>query len=128
MELREVVAYILARKGCTHPFAISRILVLINWKSEELLRRPLLRFSVKGFKAAFYIEELADLLDKDQCFRKVAERKCVEYKCQPPKIPGDVRSIIDDVLRSVEGLSDKELNARVVNDKRFDELLEKGGW
>ncbi len=128
MELRDVVAYILAKKGCVHPFTISRVLVLLNWRSEELLGKPLLRFSVKGFKAAFYIDELAKLLEKDQCFRKVAGRKCVEYICQSPELPEDVRTVIDDVLQSIDGLSDRELNARVVNDERFDKLLKRGGW
>ncbi len=124
----KLVGYIVSKAGCLHPFRISRILVLANWKALEKLGRPLASFRIDGFEAGFYIPGFKEALEEDECFRTSEEKKCVEYICQPPSLGEKVESMVDSIIQEVSGLNDSELNKLIVRDKRYRELLARGGF
>ncbi len=127
LSLRDAVAYILGRTKCLHPFRISRILVLANWLLEEKGLKPV-EFSVEGFKAGFYIPELSVLIDRDKCFKRNEEAKCIEYTCPPPKMSREYIEAIENAISKVVGLDDTEVNRLVIHDPRYSELLRLGGF
>ena len=126
---KELVAYILARAGCTHPFRISRYLALaeMEWLKRNGERLTGLKY-VAG-PGVFFIEGLKEIIEADPCFRihegdPVTGRKgCVEYVCEVPALPDDVRAVIDEVISRYSGVGDMELNDAVVNDPRFPKLV-----
>ncbi len=124
--LRDAIAYITWKLGCIHPFRISRILVLANWKMLEKGRKPVTRFRVQGFEAGFYIEDMKEIIEEDECFKINEEKKCIEYNCRLPEIPGEVAEVFDRVLEETRNLGDRDLNRLVIGDPRYKELLEKG--
>ncbi len=126
--IRDIIAYLVWRTGCIHPFRISRILVLANWRAIEERGTPIAKFGVQGFEAGFYIEGVKEIIEEDKCFKINEEKKCIEYYCQPPKIPEEHSRILDKVLEQTKNLSDRELNRLVTRDPRYRELLEKGGF
>ncbi len=128
MDLKDAAAYIISRVGCATPFFISRVLVLVNWLSEERFGSPLVSFRVAGFSAGFYIEGLKEGLFSDECFVRREEKKCIEYVCGLPALPERARILINEVLERVRGLSEVELNRLVIKDPRYTALLERGGW
>lgn len=122
---REIVAYILARSGCTHPFRVSRLLALaeIEWLERKGKRLTGLKY-VRG-PGVFFIEGLKELIEHDPCFRlhegdpATGRRGCVEFVCGEPELPPEVRAVIDEVLSKNSGVGDMELNEAVVSDPRF---------
>jgi len=123
-----LVGYIVSKAGCLHPFRISRILVLVNWEALEKLGRPLAGFRIDGFEAGFYIPGFKEALEEDECFKSPEDKKCIEYVCQPPSLGEEAESIVNSIIRKTSGLSDSELNRLVVRDKRYRELLARGGF
>ena len=119
--------YIIKRLGCIHPYRISRILVLANWKAIEDKGCPIVYFNVSGFEAGFSVDELSKLKN-DKCIRINKENRCMEYICEDPEIDEYDKKIIDEVIEEVSGLSDIELNRVVIRDRRYKELLSKGGF
>ncbi len=122
----EVVAYLMYRLGCSHPFRISRVLLLAEWDSKERLGRRLTDFHYVMEEFGFYVEELKDIIDdfiERGCAEKVEEEKCIKYLCGEPSLPEDVKEILDEVLRRVEKLDDRELNRLVIKDRRYGEGL-----
>lgn len=122
------MAYIVAKARCIHPFRISRVLVLANWKAMEKHRDILAEFKIQGFEAGFFIEGLKELLNKDRCFHVNEKQRCVEYVCNIPSLSELYREIIDEILEETNRLDDKELNGLVIRDKRYHELLARGGF
>ena len=122
--MSEVVSYIMYKLGCSHPFRISRILLLAEWKAKEKLNRRLTDFHYVMEEFGFYIEELKDVVDElieKGCAEKVEEKKCIRYLCEEPKIPEEVKGIIDELLERVRDVSDRELNRMVIRDPRYGE-------
>ncbi len=112
-----------------HPYRLSRVLVLANWEALERIGRPVASFTVEGFEAGYSIPEIASFKEGDDpCFYPNKEKRCLEYRCQAPSLPREEAEIIDSVVERVKGLGDVELNRLVVRDKRYKELLEKGGF
>ncbi len=128
INVRDTIAYLIWRAGCIHPFKISRILVLANWRAIEEKGSPIIKFKVQGFEAGFYIEGVKEIIKEDECFNVNEEKKCIEYTCQPPKIPEEYARILDNTLEQTRNLSDRDLNRLVTRDPRYRELLEKGGF
>ncbi len=129
IELKKLLGYILSTYGCMHPYRLSRILVLVNWKALEEKGEPITSFTVEGFEAGFAIPEIASLKEEnDPCFRPNKERRCMEYVCATPSLPEDVRKIVDEVMAEVKNLDDINLNKKVVHDERYKELLARGGF
>ncbi|RLG44212.1 MAG: hypothetical protein DRN78_00455 [Thermoproteota archaeon] len=128
LRLRDVVAYMVTRLKCVHPFYISRVLVLANWKAIEGLGKPMVEFSIEGFEAGFFIPELGELIDKDPCFERNKEKKCIEYVCDEPAIPSEYKEILDNVIENTKSLDIRELNRLVIRDPRYNELLRLRGF
>ncbi len=132
--LRDAIAYLLWRHKCIHPYRISRILVLANWRAEEKLGKPITRFSVEGFEAGFVIPEIGEIKEKvkkgeEKCIVPNEEKKCFEYTCnEPVNIPREYAEIIDQVYEETKNLDDVSLNRLVIRDPRYKELLERGGF
>ena len=127
--LERLVAYILSKHGCMHPYRLSRILVLANWISLEKIGKPLARFSIEGFEAGFSIPELSLIKEEsNNCFKKNKEKKCLEYTCSPPELGEEEVQILDEAVEKTKNLSDIELNRLIIRDARYRELLEKGGF
>ncbi len=126
--IRDIVAYILSRTGCLHPFRISRIMGLAEILGLKENGKRLFNLVYKGFDKVFYIEGLKDSID-DECFNKVegdpvkGAHGCIEYNCAEPRIPEDVKTYLDLAIEKASGLSDEELNSLVVNDPLFSKLL-----
>ncbi len=127
MSLEEVVKYLATKLGCTHPFRISRALVLLNWRFMEKHGKPAIKFRVGGFSGGFFIEGLKEIMESE-CFRKDELRKCITYVCDPPKLNPEVESVINVLVNEVKELTDEELNEKVLKDPRYGELLLRGGW
>ncbi len=125
-EMREVISYLLYRLGCAHPFRISRILLLAEWRAKEELGRRItdLKYVMEEF--GFYVEGLKDFVDQlieKGCAEKIEEEKCIRYLCDEPALPDDVREILDEVIEEVKDLDDRELNKLVIRDPRYGEEL-----
>jgi len=134
ISLRDIVAYLLYKHKCLHPYRISRILVLANWRALEESGEPIVRFSIEGFEAGFTIPEIASIKEaarrgEEKCVRPNEEEKCLEYVCnEPPKIPRKHAEILEKVMEEVRGLDDASLNRLVIRDPRYKPLLERGGF
>jgi len=126
---RDVVAYVLSRMGCVHPFTVSRVVALAELLSLERRgsRITELRF-VKG-PGVLFIEGLKESVEKDPCFEiregdpSTGRRGCIEYRCDPPELLREVAELIDDAIARARGLSDYELNSLVVNHPLFERLV-----
>ena len=120
--MRDLTAYITMRLGCTHPYRVSRILVLLNWLGEDRLGKGLVPLHIKGFEAAFYVEGLKEVFE-GECFRKNEARKCFTYECSNPGIPKEVAELIDELIRDVRELNDIDLNRLVIKNPKYKELI-----
>ena len=130
-DARSVVAYILSRAGCIHPFRLSRILALAELRALEKMGKRLTDLRYEAGPGAFYIVGFKEeIVEKDPCCNKregdpsTGRKGCLEYLCEPPEIPEDVRSLIDEVLAETEGVDDFQLNNIVINNKLFKKLVE----
>ncbi len=125
-----LVAYILARLGCTHPFRVSRILLLADWRAEEVgLGRLTEGLSYVAEPYGFYVEGLQGVLERLErsgCLRRREEERCLEYTCAEPGLMPQEREVLDEVIREVYDLSDRELNRLVTRDERYVELTGRG--
>ena len=129
---KALVAYVLRRTGCIHPFRLSRILALIEveWLRDRGERLTDIKY-VRGL-GTFYIEELKESVEGDPCFNKregdpkTRRKGCIEYRCEPPSLPDDVRTFIDKILEKTLSLKDQELNEAVVNNELFERISTLG--
>ncbi len=132
IEGKALVAYVLGRIGCTHPFKLSRILALIDieWLRDRGERLTDIKY-IRG-PGVFYIEGLKESVENNSCFYKregdpkTGRRSCIEYRCEPPSISEDVRSFVDNILKRVSGLEEQKLNEIVVNNELFREISTPG--
>jgi len=127
-ELRDVVRYVFYVMGCVKPFHVSRVLVLANWRAMERLGEPVARFTVRGFHAGFYVKEIPEIIDSDECLRRNKARRCVEYVCSKPEIRREYAEVIDEVIDMARELTELELNRLVIKDLRYGKLLKDGGF
>ncbi len=129
LSIRDVVAYILGRGGCLHPFYISRILALyeMRYYGEKAVWPTDARY-VAG-PGVFYIEGLKELIEGDECFvRREGDpargvHGCIEYVCSIPEIPVDHRRILDRVIDEALRMDMQSLNSAVINHELFQRLL-----
>lgn len=123
---REIISYLLSELGCSHPYYVSRILLLAEWIAEKRLGRRLTTLTYRCEPYGFYIEEVGSIiqgLEESGCVRRRKEKKCIEYVCDKPKLPEDVEGILGEVLEKVRGLNDVELNRLVIHDPRYRKML-----
>ncbi len=130
-DARSVVAYILSRTGCIHPFRLSRILALAEIRAIEKTGKRLTDLRYEAGPGTFYIVGFKEeIVERDPCFHKregdpyTGRKGCLEYLCKPPVLPGDVKSLLDEVLSETSGMDDFQLNNLVINNKLFKKLLE----
>jgi len=128
---REALAYLLHRMGCSHPFLASRVLALAELRSlEERGERPT-DLTYRAGPGVFYIEELKDIIEGDECFQKhegdpsSGRRGCIEYRCQPPSLPEEARRLLDQAIEEAKALDEMKLNELVVNHPLFKRLAEE---
>ncbi len=127
-----LVAYVLSKTGCIHPFRLSRILALaeIEWLKKKGERLSDITY-VKG-PGTFYIEELKEAVENDPCFEKkmgdpsTGRKGCVEYKCKEPSLPADIKSFIDEILERTKNMEDFQINNIVMNDELFQKIAKEG--
>jgi hydroxypyruvate isomerase len=127
--LRDLLGYVLAKTGCIHPFRISRIIALAEILYMRRNNKRFTNIKYVGFDKVFYIEGLKETVENDACFeRREGDpskhiRGCIEYKCEAPNLPSDVREVIDEAINTASKLNDEELNKIVIDDPLFSRLL-----
>lgn len=101
---RDVVAYILYRMGCTHPFTVSRVAALAELSYMSLNGERLSDLVYAAGPGVFYIEGFKEMIDADACFKKhegdpsVKRRGCIEYTCPPPSLPEEAARLLDEAI------------------------------
>ncbi len=126
---KEIVAYVLARAGCTHPFRVSRYLALAEMEWLERRGERLTKLKYVAGPGVFFIEGIKEMIENDHCFIKhegdpsTGRKGCIEYVCEPPSLPEDVQEVVDGVIQKYSGIEDMELNRLVVEDPRFKKLV-----
>lgn len=130
---KKLVAYILSRLGCTHPFRVTRILALAELRA---LERGVGRLSNMRYipgPGVFYVEGFKEAIEGDECFTKRkgdpsrGTKGCIEYKCEPPSIPAEIAELLDEAIETARGLDDMELNRVVVEHPLFKKLAGEEG-
>lgn len=127
---RSILAYVLSRTGCIHPFRLSRILALaeiISLKERDTRLTDLkYRYSI----GVFYIEGLKELIESDECFVKhegdpaTRRQGCIEYMCRAPTLDEETNSILDKAIQEASKLDDFVLNKLVIENPLFKKLVE----
>ena len=120
---KELLAYIISKKGCIHPFIISRIIAYSELKWYSKYSKWLTDFKYIGFLKVFYIDGLKEIIEEDNCFQKIND--CIKYVCRVPELNPDIKMFIDNVLAELSSLSIDQLNNKVVSHKFYDRLLNK---
>ena len=129
---KRIIAYLLSRLGCVHPFRLSRILALADLVMLEERGRRLTGLRYVPGPGTFYVEGLKELFESDPCFEvrrgdpERGVRGCVAYRCEPPSLGGEERSVLDRAAREAEGLDDMELNRRVLEHPLYGRLAGEG--
>lgn len=122
----QIISYLLSELGCSHPYHVSRILLLAEWTAEERLGKRITSFTYHCEPYGFYIEELKSIiqgLEESGCIKRLEEKKCMEYMCDRPELPKEIESILKETLDRVRGLNDVELNRLVIHDPRYRRML-----
>ncbi len=121
-----VIRYIMSRLGCTHPFYISRVLLLAESRALDTLGRRITGLTFRGESYGFYVEELPRMIEKlenEGCAQRHEEKGCIEYTCSQPSLPEEIRHILDQVIEETSGMEPAELNRAAINDKNYGNLL-----
>ena len=120
--------YVLWKAGCLHPFRISRIMMLADWKYEERYGERLTEFKYLGTDFGFYVDGLPELLEDTKCIRRKkfmtpeGEKGCLEYICGgEPECEG--KDVLNEVIEGTREMSDVELNRLVIRDPRYRKYL-----
>jgi len=129
---KTLMAYILKKTGCVHPFKLSRILAFIEieWLKDKGERLTDIKY-VRG-PGVFYIEGLKEAIQDDPCFNKIEgdpkihRRSCIEYRCETPSLPKEVEDFINKELKKALTLEEQKLNEIVVNNELFKKISVSG--
>ncbi|MET1101161.1 MAG: hypothetical protein ABWW69_01585 [Pyrodictiaceae archaeon] len=129
---RDILAYVLSKTGCVHPFLASRIIALAETSYYKARRERLTDLKYVGDPGTFYIEGLKELVDRDECFARregdpsIGKRGCIEYRCEQPQLASEVKRLLDEAIEEVKRLGEFEVNKMLVEDEVFKKLLEEG--
>ena len=126
---RDLLAYILSRTGCIHPFRLSRLALFaeLEWMREKNDRLTDLTY-VAG-PGTFYIEGFKEMIENDACFERregdpaSGTPGCIVYRCNPPSLPDEVREHVDKIVSRLSGLSDQELNEKVLTHPLYEKIV-----
>ena len=125
----DAVKYILAKTDCIHPFRLSRILALADMKHLKEKGKRLTDATYRRGPGAFYIEGLKEEITNNPCYVKregdpdKGIKGCIEYKCDPPELPGELAGYIDEAIKEASSLDDMDLNKKVVENPLFERLF-----
>ncbi len=125
---KDILAYILAKTGCIHPFRASRFIALLDLEYLKEKGTPLTGLKYVEGPGVFFIEGVKELVESDECFNKregdpaTGRKGCIEYKCAPPKLPEEIREKLDSILEKYSKLDDMKLNEIVMKDPFFKKL------
>ena len=126
---RDLVAYILWRMGCQHPFVFSRILLLAELEYLKRTGERLTELRYAGGPGTFFIEGLKEMIESDPCFVKhegdpaTGKRGCIEYRCEVPDLPRDVKDLLDEIIDRAKGVNDMELNRMVLEHPLYSKVV-----
>lgn len=127
MKAEHLVKYVMSRLGCTHPFRVSRILLLAEYEYREKYGEKLFSdLTFRGESFGFYIEELGPIineLEKRGCIERFPEKKCMDYKCEEPAISEPVKSIVDSIIERAGELDDRELNKIAISHPLYRKVV-----
>jgi hydroxypyruvate isomerase len=129
---RDAIAYVLSKLGCQHPFVFSRIILYAELEYLKDKGERLTDFTYIGGPGTFYIEGLKEIIEPDDCFEKregdpsKGIRGCISYRCPPPELPEEAKEYLDKAIEELKGLSDFELNKRVLEHPYYKKLVKQG--
>ncbi|MEB3852081.1 MAG: hypothetical protein LRS49_05855 [Desulfurococcales archaeon] len=129
---RSLLAYILSRRGCTHPFIASRVALLAELRYMEARGARLSDLEYVGGPGTFYIEGLKELIEGDRCFEKVegdpatGRRGCIRYTCEPPSLPPEAAEAVEAALREAARLGEMELHRLVLEHPLYPRVVRGG--
>jgi len=128
----DAVKYILKRKGCLHPFMISRILALSEILYYKDHGKRMTNTTYVAGPGTFYIENLKELLNNDSCFEKKEGdpergiKSCIQYTCPfENNFDEQYRKYLDKAIEMSMKMDDIKLNELVVNDPVFNKITVK---
>lgn len=128
MNGRDALAYVLYNVGCVHPFILSRIIALAELRYIKEKGKRLTDLKYSGVKAAFYIENLNELVENDRCFKRhegdPAKKimGCIEYICDIKSLDESI-TYLDDAIDRAYDMDENELNSAVINDENYQKLI-----
>lgn len=128
MNGKDALAYVLYNVGCVHPFIMSRIIALAELRYLKEKKRKLTDLKYSGVQAAFYIENLNELIENDKCFKRhegdPAKKimGCIEYICDIKNLDESV-TYLDDAIDRAYDMDETELNNAVINDENYQKLI-----
>ncbi|MCE4608555.1 MAG: hypothetical protein F7B61_06335 [Caldisphaeraceae archaeon] len=122
---KTLMAYVLKKTGCIHPFRLSRILAFIEieWLKGKGERLTEIKY-VRG-PGTFYIEGLKETIEEDPCFNKIegdpkiGKRGCIEYRCEPSSLPKEIEGFVNEKIEKALSFEEQKLNEIIVNNELF---------
>lgn len=129
MSSKEIVAYVMWKLGCTHPFRISRLLLLAEYSYRETYGKALAEdLTYRGADFGFYIEELPRIIEeyeKSGCIERDERRRCLKFTCNPPSLSGVEKKLLDKIIDETRKLEDKQLNKLVLHHPLYSEIVKE---
>ncbi len=128
MKGKDALAYVLYNVGCIHPFILSRIIALAELSYLKDNKKRLTDLKYSGLQAAFYIENLNEIIDKDNCFKRHEGDPvkkimgCIEYVCNLKNLDENIK-YLDESIEKAYDLTENELNEMVIKDEYYKELI-----
>ena len=127
MNEREIISYIFYKSNCIHPFRVSRILLLAEWKFQEKYGKRLTNIKYIAEPYGFYSDDISVIIKELEStgiiIKKGEKKKCYEYIGKEIRIPEYIKVILDDIIESTKSLSDTQLNRLVINNPKYKVLL-----
>jgi len=126
VRLSDAVKYILSKKGCVHPFRLSRILALAEiyyYKDKNSRLTDALYVLGPG---VFYIEGFKEMIKQDECIEKregdpsKGLKGCIYLTCKWEKpLSPEVSKYLDRAIEESDKYDDMGLNNYVISNSIF---------
>ncbi len=137
---RALVLHLLSAIGEAHPFRLSRILFFLDLEHHRRHGRPLTKLPYVLSPYGFYIRDFPAGLESMAEVEKAVVRDDegtpvrgffrLREGVVPSEIPREVRETVDEALKQIGDLDDRELNALILRQGEYGKLLrgELPGW
>lgn len=129
MSSKEIVAYVMWKLGCAHPFRISRLLLLAEYSYRETYGKAFAEdLTYRGAGFGFYIEELPGIIgeyEKSGCVERDKQRRCLKFTCSPPPLPEAEKKLLDKIIDETRKLEDRQLNQLVLRNPLYSEIVKE---